>query len=312
MSHGLHVVLGASGGAGGAITRALADAGISTRAVARSAIGGLPGSVERIRADITTETGLAGALDRADVVYMAAQPPYHRWSQEFPAMLERVVDGSAGVGAKLVMVDNLYAYGPGSGTITEDSPERAADAKGVVRRGMSELLRDAHRAGTLRVAVGRASDYFGPGADNSAITALAIEPIRSRKTLRWPCDLDTPHSVAFLPDIGRAYVVLGTSEAADGGIWILPHAGAPTGREFLSMVNSELSEPLRVGVVSKLMLRLASPFHKPSRELAEIAYQWEDRFVADDAKFQRAFGPFEVTPIDEAIAVTVARAAGNA
>lgn len=302
----LHVVLGASGGAGNAITRALHDAGVRARAVNRSGFSQLPDGVERLAADITDRSDLATAVDGAAVVYMAAQPAYHRWPEEFPAMLNAVIAATAAAGAKLVMVDNLYGYGPGVGVMTEATPETASDRKGAVRRQMTEALLDAHRSGRLRVAVGRASDYFGARADNSAITALAIEPAAANKTIRWTGSLDVPHSVAYLPDIARAYVLLGTDARADGQVWILPHAPAITGREFLGLVNAALPAPLDTGVIPKMMLRIAAPFHKISKETLGIAYQWTEPFVVDDRAFQETFGPFATTPLATAVADTVA------
>ena len=111
----VHVVLGASGGAGNAIARALVTADLPVRAVNRSGAADLPDSVERLAADIGSPEALAAAVRGAAVVYMAAQPAYHRWAQEFPAMLGRVVAATAAAEAKLVMVDNLYAYGPTTG-----------------------------------------------------------------------------------------------------------------------------------------------------------------------------------------------------
>ena len=300
----LHVVLGASGGAGNAIAHALHDAGMVVRAVNRAGNTDVPEPVEQMAADITARDGVRRALTGADVVYLAAQPPYDRWLQEFPPMLARVIDAVPD-GAKLVMVDNLYGYGPGSSPITEQSPQNAVDTKGRVRRAMAQTLERTHRAGRIRVAIGRASDYIGPGHARSAITALAIDPVSTGGRLRWPATLDDPHSVAFLPDISRAYVLLGTSSEADGRAWILPHAPAVTGREFMAMVNAVVPQPLKTGVISPTMLRLAAPFNRESREMVSIVYQWSEPFVADHSAFDEAFGPFPLTPLPDAVGVTV-------
>jgi nucleoside-diphosphate-sugar epimerase len=304
MSTGLHTVLGASGGAGNAMARALHEAGIRTRAVNRAGAADLPRGIELVAADVTTPDGARAAVESSDVVYMAAQPAYHRWPQEFPAMLEQVI-AAVPDGAKLVMVDNLYVYGPGSSPISQDTPERAADSKGLVRREMDARLLGEHESGRIRVTMGRASDYFGPRADNSGITALAIEPVRTGKALRWTGALDVPHSAAYLPDIARAYVTLGTHEAADGRAWILPHAPAVTGAEFLTMVNAALPAPQKTGVISPRMLRLAAPFHRISKETLPMLYQWTEPFVVDDSAFRAAFGPFECTPLEQAVRDTV-------
>jgi nucleoside-diphosphate-sugar epimerase len=301
----LHVVLGASGGAGNAIARALHAAGLPTRAVNRTGTADLPEGVARLAADIADPEGAGEAVAGAGVVYMAAQPPYHRWPEEFPAMLRTVSDATAAAGAKLVMVDNLYSYGRGTGTMTEATPRRAADGKGKVRGEMIRMLLDLHGSGQLRVAIGQASDYFGPRADNSGITALAIAPVAEGKTIRWTGNLDVPHSVAYLPDIARAYVQLGTSDAADGEVWILPHGEPVTGRAFLEQVNRSLPQPLKTGLISKPMLRLAAPFHKISKETLGIVYQWTEPFVVDDSKFQQAFEPVATTPLDEAVRTSV-------
>jgi nucleoside-diphosphate-sugar epimerase len=305
MTTNLHVVLGASGGAGSAITHALVDRGHEVRAVNRGGNARVPAGARRLAADITTTDGAAAAVAGAAVVYMAAQPAYHRWAEEFPSMVEMVLEATAKAGAKFVMVDNLYMYGPGETTMAEDSVERGGSKKGDVRVRLAGMVRSAHDAGHVRVAIGRASDYFGPAADNSGITALAIAPAAAGKTIRWMGRLDRRHSAAYLPDIGRAFALLGEESKADGETWILPHGPAPTGHEFLAAVNAALPSQVKTGTVSRGMLRLAAPFHKISRESLETLYQWTEDFVADDAKFQRVFGPFETTPLDQAVAETV-------
>jgi nucleoside-diphosphate-sugar epimerase len=301
----LHVVLGGSGGAGSAIVRALAATDHQVRAVNRGGNAPAPETVLRMAADITTLDGAAAAVAGASVVYLAAQPPYHRWPQEFPNMLDTVIDAVAEIGAKLVMVDNLYMYGRDATNITEDLPERGGTRKGDVRAEMAATLRRAHDTGRVRVAIGRASDYFGPAADNSGITALAIAPAAAGKTTRWMGRLDRRHSVAYLPDIARAFVTLGDESKADGETWILPHAPAPTGAEFLATVNAVLPTKVKTALVTKTMLRMAAPFHRISRESLEIAYQWTEDFVADDSKYQRVFGPVSATPLEEAVRTTV-------
>lgn len=297
----LHVVLGGGGGAGNAIVRELASTGRSVRAVNRGGNATVPTGVERLAADITDPADAARAVTKAAVVYMAAQPPYHQWPQEFRGMLATVLDATARAEAKLVMVDNLYMYGPGATTMTESLPEPGGSRKGDVRAALAATLRTAHESGRVRVAIGRASDYFGPAADNSGITALAIAPAAAGKSSRWMGVLDRRHSVAYLPDIARALVTLGDESKADGETWILPHAPAPTGAEFLAIVNGVLDIPVKTGVVTRNMLRMAAPFHRISRESLEIAYQWTNEFVADDSKFQRIFGPFELTPLEKAV-----------
>lgn len=302
----VHVVLGASGAAGSALVTALSDAGLPTRGVNRSGRpGAAPPSVEWATADVTDPESIGAALSGAGVVYMSAQPAYHRWPQEFPAMLDSVISATARAGARLVMVDNLYAYGPGASPMAEDTPSGATDPKGRTRALMAAALLAAQDAGRLEVVIGRASDYFGPGADNSGITALAIEPVTGNGKLRWMGALDAPHSCAYLPDVARAYVALGTADDVSGRVWHLPHAAPVTGRDFLALVNGALPQPRDTAVVSTTMLRLAAPFHRISRESLSIAYQWTEPFVVDDSAFRARFPDVTVTPLADAVARTV-------
>lgn len=308
MSDVLHTVLGASGGAGGAIVDALTETGRHVRAVSRSMQAGSSGNLDTLNADITDPGELLQAIDGSDVVYMAAQPPYHRWAVEFPEMLATVIDAVVHAEARLVMVGNLYVYGPSSEPLNEASPRSATTKKGRVRIHMAEMIEEAVSLRGLRATIGRASDYFGPGADNSAITALAIAPGAAGKPIKWMGSVDKLHSVAYLPDIARAYVALGDHTEADGDEWILPHAPAQTGSHFLEVVNTALPRPARTGSISRSMLMMAAPFHKISRESLEMVYQYTQDFVVDDSKFQEAFGPFATTPLDEAILATVTHA----
>ena len=133
-----------------------------------------------------------------------------------------------------------------------------------------------------------------------------MTPAVSKEPMRWMGSLDAPHLVAYLPDVARAYVTLGSSDKADGEIWILPHAPAVSGREFLELVNAQLDEPVKTSLISSTMLRVAAPFHRMSRESLDVLYQWTEPFVVHAGKFQRVFGPLEVTPLDEAIRVNLA------
>ena len=171
---------------------------------------------------------------------------------------------------------------------------------------MADALLAAHRQGRIEVVIGRASDYFGPNADNSGITALAIEPAAGRGKLRWMGSLHAAHSCAYMPDVARAYVALGSAPDTAGRVWLLPHAPAVTGAEFHALVNDALPEPRATALVSTRMLRLAAPFHRISRESLPLAYQWTEPFLVDDSAFRARFQDFVSTPMAQAVATTVA------
>jgi nucleoside-diphosphate-sugar epimerase len=302
-----HVVLGASGGIGGAVIDALvAQQAGRIRAVARRPPSGQarPG-VDWVAADLRTRDGAARAVRGADVVYHCAQPGYTRWPAEFPQLNEAVLAAVAGTGARLVYADNLYGYGPVTGPLREDLPLAATGPKGRTRAALAQDLLAAQRDGQADVVIARISDCYGPGGVNSTVTgARFFVPALAGKTVRVPFALDVPHSYCYLPDVGRALVLLGTSPDTTGAVWHVPAAEPVTVRQFADLLGLVLGREVRVRRIPAPAMRLAAVFMPIVRELPEVAYQFNERFVVDGTKFTRRFPDYAPTPYAEAIAAT--------
>jgi nucleoside-diphosphate-sugar epimerase len=305
MTADLHVVVGASGGTGGALVRELARRGLRVRAVNRAGNATVPAGVERLAADVTTLEGAKAAAAGAAVVYHCAQPPYTDWPAAFPPLTEAVAEGAAAAGAKLVLADNLYAYGPHDGPLTEDLPAAATGTKGRVRAEMANRLLASHREGRLRVAIGRASNYYGPGGRNSVTGDRLFKAAVAGRTVRWVGRLDQPHTLRYLGDVAAGLATLGERDRADGQVWHLPAAGPLTGRGFLELVVAASGGRSRIATSSAAMVRVAGVFVPFIREVGEVLYEFQAPYVVDWSKFQRAFGPVTPTPHAEAVARTV-------
>ena len=301
-------VLGAVGGTGRALTAELAHRGYPVRAVTRTGESPLDHlGVHTASADVTDAAALTAALDGCDVVFHAAQPDYTHWSEEFPAMNRAITTAVAVVGARLVFADNLYSYGPGSSPMNERTPSRATDRKGMLRTRLAQDLLDLHRRGTLEVAIGRSSDYYGPGGLGTSLGMPVLQPLLTGAgPVPWLGSLHIPHTMHFLPDIADALVDLAGAPAAYGAIWHLPSAPAITGRQFLDLAaasagidyTTELLDLDEVTAMGRQVPMMA--------ELAEIYYQWSEPFVSDSSAYGRAFGPVTVTPHEVAVPQTVA------
>jgi nucleoside-diphosphate-sugar epimerase len=302
---GLHVVMGASGGIGGALVRELARRGRRVRAVNRRGDAPGPAGVERLAADVATPEGAKAAATGAAVVYHCAQPPYTDWPAAFPRLTEAIAEGAAAAGAKLVLADNLYGYGPHDGPLTEDLPAAATGPKGRVRAEMAGRLLASHREGRLRVAIGRASNYYGPGGRNSVTGDRLFMAAVAGRTVRWVGRLDQPHTLSYLEDVAAGLATLGEQDRADGQVWHLPAADPLTGRQFLELVVAAGGGRSRIATSSAAMVRVAGVFVPFIREVGEVLYEFQAPYVVDWSKFQRAFGPVTPTPHAEAVARTV-------
>jgi hypothetical protein len=101
----------------------------------------------------------------ADVVVLAAQPPYADWFGSWERMMDAVLEATATAGARLILA--------------------------------------AHEAGQVRATIGRFSDYYGPGGTNSLLYMLQLQPALAGRKMRAFIDADMPHTFHHLPDAAR-------------------------------------------------------------------------------------------------------------
>ena len=85
-------------------------------AVNRNGEGAFAGA-RVVGGDATDPSFTTSVCAGADVVYFCLNAMnYERWTEEFPPLQRGVLDGATASGARLVVLDNLYAYGPPHGS----------------------------------------------------------------------------------------------------------------------------------------------------------------------------------------------------
>jgi nucleoside-diphosphate-sugar epimerase len=300
------VVFGATGGIGGAVVAELLRRGRRVRAVSRR--GQAPEGAEGVAADAADAAEAADAAREAGVVYHCVNPGYTQWPELFPLVSRSILGAAESSGAKLVLADNLYAYGPLDGPLREDLPPIAGGAKGRTRVEVAAELLAAHDAGRARVTIGRASDYYGPGGTSSASGETVFGRVLAGKRPQWTGRLDVLHTFHYLPDLARGLVTIAERPEADGEIWHLPAAEPVTAQQFFDLVFEAAGRPTpaKAQIAGPAFLAVAGIFSPMLRELRETAYQFRRPFVIDSSKFERAFGRLETTPHREAVERTVA------
>ncbi len=301
----LHVVLGGTGGVGGAVVRELVARGKRVRVVTRKQAQSLPSGVEFMAGDIMNVQSAKAATAGASVVYMCANPAYNEWSELFPTMLNGAIAGTSANNAKLVFADNLYVYAPTTKPMTEDLPYAPVTRKGRVRAQMDETLFQAHASGKVRAVIGRASNYYGPSAPNSNIGDRFFHALLAGKPAQWFGRLDMPHTLSFTEDFARGLIVLGEHDEALGQAWHIPAAEALTGQEFIELAGEVAGVKAKAQIVPAWMIQMLGLFNPIIRELAEMRYEFEEPYIMDGSKFQRAFG-FTPTSHRQALQTTIA------
>ncbi len=313
-THARHVVFG-TGAVGLATLDALRRRGETVRLVNRSGSAPVPDDVEVVGGDAADPRFTTAVTRGARVVYQTLNPPYSRWSQEFPALQAGVLAAAEAAGARLVSMENVYLYGrPAGQPLTETRTHAAHTRKGRLRASMAEALLAAHEAGRVQVAIGRASDYFGPrGGAQSNLGDRVFPAVLTGATATVLGDPDQPHTYTYIPDIGEGLAVLGEHPDAPGQAWHLPNdPDTRTTRQLVEAVHHQAGRPrTRIRRVPPLLLRLAALTNPTVRELLEMQYQFDEPFIVDSRKIATRLG-VRATPIDRALASTLAGYRGPA
>ena len=301
----LHVVFGA-GQVGRALAARLAGLGLPVRVVSRTQPSALDEGVDWRAADATDPDAATDAANGASVVYQCLNAPYTDWPERFPPLQRGVLAAAERNGALLVSLENLYGYGPTGGTpMTEDLPLAATTVKGRTRAAMTQELLAAADAGRVRIAIGRASDFFGAGVTESSLGERVFGNAVAGKRADFVGNPDLPHTYSYVPDIASGLATLGTDARAVDGVWHLPGPETVTTRQLLELVAGDVGHPVGVRSLPKLAVRALGLFNPTIRELVELSYEFDAPFVLDTTKYQSTFATAG-TPLATAIAATVA------
>ncbi|MGD8404403.1 MAG: SDR family oxidoreductase [Anaerolineales bacterium] len=303
----LHVVLG-TGAIGRAAAEELVKCGKTVRMVNRSGeMAEAPQGVEVVATDLYDPTNVRKVTRGAKVVYQCSQPNYTEWPQKFPPLQDAIIEGLTDSGAKLVIVENLYMYGAMNGkALSEDMLHKTHTRKGKVRSEMSRSALAAHAGGKVRVTIARGSDFFGPWGLPSTMGERIFYPLLQGKTAQMVGRLDLPHTHTYVPDFGKALVILGERDEADGHVWHVPNDMPEiTQGELVRMFAEEAGVEPKMSAMGKFMMRIGGLFIPEAKESVEMMYEFEQPFIVDSSKFEKTFG-MQATPIREAIKNTVA------
>jgi nucleoside-diphosphate-sugar epimerase len=304
-THELHVIFG-SGPVGSTIAEELNSKGMQVRLVNRSGKANVSPRIEVVAGDALNATVVRDLSKDASVVYNCMNVLYADWTQTLFRLQENLVAGAGAANAKLVVTDTLYMYGETHGKVMNEAmPYAATTRKGQLRAKLARAYLQAHQDGKVRVAIGRAADFFGPRVLNSALGERVFPAALAHKPVQLLGNVNLPHSYSYMKDVARGLIILGERDESLGRDWLLPVAPAVTQREMSSMIGKQLGYPLRIQVIPKLLVRLLGIFDTQMREYVEMMYQYAESQIVDSSAFARTFS-MDATPLDEALRATIA------
>jgi nucleoside-diphosphate-sugar epimerase len=302
----MHTILGANGVIALELSRSLATYTSNIRQVSRHPRKVNPTDETRV-ADLLDPRATADAVAGSEVAYLVAGLQYSAsvWQEQWPRVMQNVIDACKQHGARLVFFDNVYAYGRVEGAMTEDTPYNPSSKKGEVRARIATMLLDEMRGGNLQAMIVRSADFYGPGAVLSFPHVAVFERLKAGKSPLWIGSPDTVHTFTFTPDTGRAIAVLARSPEAYGQTWHLPTTRELlTGADFVRLACELAGRPYKLQVVPSWMLKLMGVFIPVLRENEEMMYQIEYDYRFDSSKIESAFG-LRPTAYREGIARTL-------
>ncbi|MFT4000194.1 MAG: SDR family oxidoreductase [Rhizobium sp.] len=301
------LILGATGGIGGAVADGLALRGWRIRALNRNAAEATRRRPEFdwIQGDAMQAADVLKAAEGADVIVHAVNPPgYRNWGQVVLPMLDNTIAAAKAVGARIVLPGTVYNFGPDVfPNVTEDSAQRPKTRKGAIRVQMERRLRAAAEQGDVPVIIVRAGDFFGGARANSWFSQAMVTPGKPIGTMTYPGKRGIGHQWAYLPDVAETMIRLieKGDELPTFAVYHMRGHWDGDGRQMVDAVQRVLGHKVKVKAFPWWIVPLAAPFVPFMRELREMSYLWDVPLQMRNDRLLAVLGEEPHTPIDEAI-----------
>jgi nucleoside-diphosphate-sugar epimerase len=308
------LVLGATGGIGGAIATALGRHGWTVRALVRdqaTAAAGWKGGGRMptwITGDATIRADVVAAAEGVDAIVHAVNPPgYRNWDRVvLPMMANTIAAAEAAGGARVVLPGTIYNFDPAQvAVIDADSPQMPRTRKGAIRVRMERMLEDA--APAVPSLIVRAGDFFGPGARSSWFAQSLVKPGQPARRLLNPAT-GAGHSWAYLPDLAETIVQLMDADDRLDAFERVQFEGYcdTSGAGMVGAVRRAIGRDVPERAFPWWLMRVLAPFGGFPREVVEIEPYWRHPVRFDNRRLVALIGKEPRTPFDTAVATTLA------
>ncbi len=282
------------------VARLLAE-GHEVQVAQRKQPSDLPSDVAFTAVDVLDAAQVNAAFKNVAQVVVALGFEYNSklWQSVWPRAMRNLLDACTLHGTRMVFIDNLYMYGEQNQRLREDMPLTTKGTKPAVRAEITRMWMEASRAGNVKVAALRASDFYGPGVLLSQFGEAGFGALAKGKTAQLIMAPDLQHEFTYVPDIARAAVTLLEAPDEDyGQAWHVPNAPTRTPREIIMLAAASLGVAPKLSAIPQFMLPIIGLFVPFLREFKEMAYQNYKVYRVDSSKFEKRFWsdatPFEV------------------
>ncbi|HEY0055511.1 MAG TPA: NAD-dependent epimerase/dehydratase family protein [Pedobacter sp.] len=287
----MHTILGAGGPISNALERQLAENNHSVRLVSRKPIA-TSGKTIWQKGNLLNLQEVLNASRDSDVIYLCAGLKYDMfvWQEQWPKIMENVINATRETGARLIFFDNVYMYGLVKGSMTEDTPYNPNSAKGEVRARIAGKLMDEAQAGNIKASIARSADFYGATESmNSFFDMMILDKLSKKQSPQWLGNPNSLHSFTYVPDAARGVFLLGQSRESDNQIWHMPTAPPQRGIDLINLAAEIFNRPSKYMKINRAMLQLIGLFNPLIKSTVEMYYQYQHDYHFDSSKFEKAF-----------------------
>ncbi|MGV8853701.1 MAG: NAD-dependent epimerase/dehydratase family protein [Devosia sp.] len=305
MSKGKIIVLGTNGHIGHHAAQAFHAAGFDVSGFGRTNRLPITG-VDFIMGDAGNLAELKAAIAGADIVVNALNLPYDKWDKgRAEAQLATVIAAMGQSGKTLMFPGNIYNYAATDRRITPTTPQQPQTPRGAIRVRQEEMLAAASRAGKFQTIIVRAGDFYAPGTSGDWFDQAMLLDVKKGK-VHHMADLKLGHAWAYLPDLGRAFAVLGERRATLGAFENFHFAGHfVSHRQMMDAIIKAWGTPLKIVPLPWPLLHAMGLVNGVMREVVKMRYLWNNVMELVDPRLDAILGDDFKTPFEEAVAATV-------
>lgn len=301
----MQTVLGANGQIAEELTRELHRAFASDiRLVSRNPRR-LHDADQLYPADLMDADATAAAVEGSDIAYLTVGLPMDSglWERQFPTMMANTIAACRKHDCALVFFDNTYMYPRTSAVQVEDTPFEPTGRKATVRAQMATMLLAEMEAGTIRAAICRAPEFYGPGRTKSLTNSMVFDRIKAGRRPFVPLSAHTRRTLIWTPDASRALALIGNTPDAFGQTWHLPcDPDRLTYQDMIAEAAEAAGRRIPYTTLPLAAFRIGGLFNASIRESQELLPRYEVDNMFDSSKFAARFPEFRITRYRDGIA----------
>ena len=290
------LVVGASGGMGYALVQELVSKGVKVVAFARGEtklknLFQKTAGVTIYPGDALKLSDVMNASKDVDVIFHAVSFPYPEWSRTHIPCMDNLIHVGEVKQLKIVLADNIYAYGKQKNRVSETAVKMPHTKKGLIRLEMERRLKNSK----VHHLIVHLPDLYGPNANNTLLYETLKNVVENKKTnyIGDPC---LQREFIYTKDAAKAVVNLSLQEDTYDQNWNIPAAHPISGEEVVKIIREITGYQKSIRIVKKNMIRFMSIFSPFMKEMIEMMYLTEEPVILSGEKYEQKFTSVPQTP----------------